>query len=295
MHLRVCRLSFLVILSIWSIIPGCVTPAPSGLKEVPARQSFLWEAQKGEEILTLVGTMHIGITPDDMDPQLWKRLTAADTVIIETDLSAYDPALMQRYMLLPPGQDLAQLLGEKHWARFSAIIARSGNSTPEAQLKAMTPLAAGALLLQLQAKADQEIEEGQLSIDQIIFERAKSLGKKTLTLETNQEQLLYLKSVFTVDALQNMLDEWDEEGTNYADMKEAFKSGDSKALDALLEEIPAAMRAILLDQRNQNWIKELPTLMSGQHTLIAVGAAHYAGAKGLLRLLEAQGYRIKSL
>ncbi|MBC7532583.1 MAG: TraB/GumN family protein [Oligoflexus sp.] len=295
MYQRVSQLSFLIILSIWTIISACVTPSTSSQKTPAPRQSFLWEAQKGDEILTLLGTMHIGITPDDMDPMLWQRIREANTVIIETDISHQDASLMKSYTMLPTGQNLEKLLGPKHWTRFSEIVAKGGNIASEKYLRQLTPLGAGSLLLQIQARADQDIEAGQLSIDQIIFDRAKVLGKTTRTLETNEQQMGYLKAVFTVDALHNMLDEWDEEGSKYSDMKDAFKNGDSKALDALLEEIPADMRGILLDQRNQNWIRDLPGLSDKHHTLIAVGAAHFAGKGGLLKLLEARGYRIKAL
>ncbi|RYZ49312.1 MAG: TraB/GumN family protein [Proteobacteria bacterium] len=286
--------SFPIILSICLLLTQCVTPANSADKLAKARQSFLWEAKKGEERLTLVGTMHIGITPDDMDPKLWNQLQTADVVIIETDIGGMNPKELHSYMTLPPSEDLRGILGSKPFDRLSEIIAKSGSALPEAQLLRMTPLAAGTLLLQVQAKADQEIAAGQVSIDQVIFERAQEMGKTTRTLETNREQLDTLKTVFDKVAIVKMLEEWDEETSNYEDMKNAFKTGDSETLDSMLAEIPEEVRAELLDKRNANWIKKLPSLQKN-HTLIAVGAAHYAGKRGLLKLLRDKGYTIKPL
>ncbi len=289
------KFSLFVILSVWSLLPHCVTPVPSAVTVQPARQSFLWEAKRGQQTLTLVGTMHIGIGPKDMDPKLWARLKDADTVIVETDMTHQDPALMQSFMTAPKDYDLSKQLGAKHWRHLSEILANGGSAMSEEQLKPLSLLAAGALLLQLQAKEDQAIAEGQLAIDQIIFERSQAMGKKTLTFETNREQLGFLKAVFTVEALQKMIDEWDAESGEYAHMKETFKNGDSKALDDLLEEVPKEIRAVLLDERNQNWRQSLPKLAGKQRTLIAVGAAHFAGPKGLLKLLEQDGYVIRPL
>jgi len=288
-------LSLLIILAIWGALPGCTTSGSAALKAPSSRQSFLWEAKKGDQQLTLVGTMHVGISRDDMDPKLWSRLADAETVIVETDVGNQDPALMQSFMLLPKGQDLSKLLGPKHWKRFVEVLKKGDSAFTEDGLKQYTPMAAGALLLQLQAKEEQDMAPGQVPIDQVIYEKAKELKKKTLTFETNKEQLGHLKTVFTIEAVRGMLDDWDAESKEFARLKDTFKRGDSKALDALLEEVPAEIRGVLLDARNRNWMQALPKLSSKRHTLIAVGAAHFAGAKGLLKLLEQNGYSIKPL
>ena len=284
----------LILLSVWKLLSSCVSLDNQGIHETKSRQSFLWEAEKGAIKMTLMGTMHIGIREADMDPELWKRLELADTVIIETDISGSDPRVMSRYMGLSPAEDLSALLGNRHWQKLVNRVKSSGSPFSEAQLKRLSPLAIGALLLQMQAKADQNIAMGQVSIDQIIYERGQTLGKKLRTLETNEEQLESLKAVFSVTTIQKVLDEWDEEADSYAQLKDAFKKGDSEALDDLLQEIPKDMRLLLLDKRNQDWIRRLPQLQ-GQNTLLAVGAAHYPGPLGLLELLKKEGYKVVRL
>jgi uncharacterized protein YbaP (TraB family) len=278
-------------LTIGGLLKACVTPRSQ--EDAPShRQSFLWEAQKGDKHLTLVGTMHIGIKAEDMDPLLWQRLNEADTVIIETDLSTDRSALMAQYMTLPVGQDLSLLLGERHWLKLLSVLKEARLPLSPEQLKRMSPMAAGALLLQVQTQDDQEEEARSTSIDSVIFERGRSLGKTLRTLETNEEQLQSLQKVFHIETIQKALDDWETEAKDYAELKKAFKEGNAVALDDLLKEVPEDMRHVLLEQRNQNWIKKLPTLQ-GQKTLMAVGAAHFAGDWGLLRLLAKEGYSIK--
>ncbi len=235
--------------------------------------------------------MHIGIQAGDMDPLVWKRLGEADTVIIETDLSQHTSTLMAKYMSLPPGKDLSVMLGAEHWQKFVKIVKESGSKVTEEYLKSLSPLAAGALLLQVQAKADEDLTAGAESIDSIIYERGRSLGKKLKTLETNEEQLKSLQAVFHIEAIQKVLDEWEAESGNYAELKKAFKEGNSLALDDMLKEVPEDMRHLLLEERNKLWILRLPFLQ-GKKTVLAVGAAHFAGEYGLLRLLKEDGYRI---
>ncbi len=56
------------------------------------------------------------------------------------------------------------------------------------------------------------------------------------------------------------------------------------------------IRAALLTSRNRRWAGALiPLLEQPARPLIAVGAAHLVGPKGLVALLEAQGYRVQRL
>ncbi len=201
---------------------------------------------------------------------------------------------MAKYLSMPPGKDLSVMLGAEHWAKFVKILKDSGSKLSDEHMKSLSPLAAGALLLQVQAKADEDVQPGAQSIDSIIYERGRSLGKELRTLETNEEQLKSLQAVFHVEAIQKVLDEWEAESGNYAELKKAFKEGNSVALDDLLKEVPEDMRHLLLEKRNKLWIVKLP-LLQGKKTVLAVGAAHYAGEYGLLRLLKEDGYRITPL
>ncbi len=286
------RSALLILWSLWTFAGACTTPSQSQVEANKGPQSFLWEARRGATSITLVGTMHIGIRENDMDPALWQRLHGADTVIIETDLDGMKPQLMRSYMHLPEDRLLSKELGPKHWAKLLTIVEEEKTPLSPALLDHMSPLAVGVLLIQIQAKADKEIEAGQQPIDQIIFERGKRAGKIAHTLETNQEQLESLKAVFSIDSLKKALDDWKKEETGYEDMKALFKRGDSEALDTFLKEIPEDMRYLLLEKRNRNWMAKLPTLL-GKQTVLAVGAAHYAGPSGLLELLKKEGYQIR--
>ncbi len=49
---------------------------------------------------------------------------------------------------------------------------------------------------------------------------------------------------------------------------------------------------VLLYDRNQKWVEQLPTLMMRAPSFIAVGALHLAGERGLVNLLRQKGYTV---
>ncbi len=48
----------------------------------------------------------------------------------------------------------------------------------------------------------------------------------------------------------------------------------------------------LLDRRNEVMVARMAPMLAGGNAFIAVGAAHLPGDKGILYLLEQQGYQI---
>ena len=54
----------------------------------------------------------------------------------------------------------------------------------------------------------------------------------------------------------------------------------------------AGFTDILLYHRNQNWVKKLKTLLPEKSILVAVGAGHLPGEKGVINLLRKEGYKV---
>ena len=52
---------------------------------------------------------------------------------------------------------------------------------------------------------------------------------------------------------------------------------------------------ILLYDRNANWVKKLQQLMPENSLVIAVGAGHLPGKKGVLNLLREAGYKVEPI
>ena len=52
---------------------------------------------------------------------------------------------------------------------------------------------------------------------------------------------------------------------------------------------------LLLNDRNKNWVGQLKLIMKKESVLIAVGAGHLVGEKGLIALLKKEGYNLRPL
>ena len=79
-------------------------------------------------------------------------------------------------------------------------------------------------------------------------------------------------------------------------MIEAYKAQDIEKLGEYVKEDDGGLanyEDILIYNRNRNWVTKLKTLMPEKSLLIAVGAGHLAGEKGVIKLLRKEGYTVR--
>ena len=87
----------------------------------------------------------------------------------------------------------------------------------------------------------------------------------------------------------------DSSSTELSEMLQAYREQDLNKLEALMMKEEAGVAAyadILLFQRNRNWIEKLKEILPGHSLLIAVGAGHLPGEKGVLNLLRKAGFTV---
>jgi uncharacterized protein YbaP (TraB family) len=78
-------------------------------------------------------------------------------------------------------------------------------------------------------------------------------------------------------------------------MFKAYKNQDLKKLEEMMVSLDAGMSGftdILLYHRNLKWVEKLNELLPKKSLLIAVGAGHLPGEKGVIQLLRKQGYKV---
>ena len=83
---------------------------------------------------------------------------------------------------------------------------------------------------------------------------------------------------------------------------EAFFKQDLMGIKAIMDEkqnnscdyTPEEENRLIYD-RNANWVKLMPEIMSAKPTFFAVGAGHLPGDKGVLQLLQSAGYTVEAL
>jgi uncharacterized protein YbaP (TraB family) len=155
--------------------------------------------------------------------------------------------------------------------------------------------------------AASTLEEGSLPCDnttmmeQVIMREAKENEKKIKGLETMSYQAGILDSIpykLQAEQLVSYIDnatKGDKEDKMMEEMFDAYKKQDLEKLEAMMVETDMGMAGftdIMLYHRNQNWVKKLKTLMIEKALIIAVGAGHLPGEKGVINLLRKEGYRV---
>lgn len=139
---------------------------------------------------------------------------------------------------------------------------------------------------------------GETQLDTYFQQKGKSDGKQILGLETIDVQInalfkqlslqrqaeLFVTSFKNIDSLKNSI----------ALMNKYYISQDLEHLKGLMYEgsyKPEEIK-VLLDDRNKNWIAELPLLMKNNSLFVAVGALHLVGQNGLVNQLRLKGYTV---
>jgi uncharacterized protein YbaP (TraB family) len=140
-------------------------------------------------------------------------------------------------------------------------------------------------------------------MEQVIMQEAKQNNKKVKGLETMAYQAGVLDSIpykLQAEQLVSYIDEVvrnkDKTGnTELDEMMKAYKSQDLEKLEALMMKTDMGVgnfTEVLLYNRNRNWVVKLKELMPQKSLLVAVGAGHLPGEKGVINLLRKAGYTI---
>jgi uncharacterized protein YbaP (TraB family) len=290
--------------------PAASKPAVSAVKA-----PFLWRIE-GPVPSYLYGTIHV---PDPrvttLPPAVEQAFKSSAAVFTEIPMDGALQLGMMSKMLLPGDQTLSQVLGPELYARLSSTIQRSlpkDSAGPmvaamTAMLGRMKPWAAMLQLTMIEFLPD--MLAGNKALDTMLFDRAKSDGKETGGLETIDEQLAVFEAL-TMDEqvriLKLTLDTMDEAhkaGISKArELIDGYLTGDLDTLAAMSnesmkgeEELQKKFMARALDGRNVVMVDRLLAKRAerpDKTCFFAVGALHYAGAEGIIALLEKKGLKV---
>jgi uncharacterized protein YbaP (TraB family) len=171
-----------------------------------------------------------------------------------------------------------------------------GSMLPFSMLETYKPILAASTLQQGSLPC-----ENTAMMEQVIMKEAKDYKKKIKGLETMGYQAGVLDNIpYKLQAQQlvsyiNSVTNGEENNKQMEEMFHAYKTQNLKKLEDLMVESDAGMAGftdILLYHRNQNWVEKLKTLLPDASILIAVGAGHLPGEKGVINLLRKEGYKV---
>lgn len=263
-------------------------------------KTLLWKISGNglEKPSYLFGTIHLLCSDDaGLSENMKKAIRECDEVYFEVDMdNMFEMLGAMGEMKMKGDTTLQDLLSDADYAKVKNYFETKSTMLPFSMLETFKPILAASTL-----------QEGSLSctttamMEQVIMEEASPYGKKIKGLESMAYQASVLDSIpykLQAEQLVSFIDKANEgnEGDKELDeMMNAYKSQDLKKLEDLMVSSEAGMANftdILLYNRNINWVNKLRTILPKGSVVIAVGAGHLPGDKGVINLLRKEGYKL---
>ncbi|RYY58285.1 MAG: TraB/GumN family protein [Chitinophagaceae bacterium] len=268
-------------------------------------KSLLWKVS-GNGITRpsyIFGTIHM-ICKDDaaLSDSMKRIIRDADEVYFEVDLdNMMEMVGMMKQMKMKGDTTLKDLLAEKDYATVKEYFSQHSGMLPFSLLETYKPILAASVLQQGSFKCEST------AMEQVIMTEAKKHNKKILGLETMGYQASVLDEIpYKVQAdqlLSYIQDENNgtadssaaESNREFDEMMQAYREQDIAKLESVMMKSDVGISAytdVLLYKRNYNWIEKMKQLLPAKQLLIAVGAGHLPGEKGVISLLRKAGYTV---
>ncbi len=269
-------------------------------QEEKENNTLLWKISGNglEKPSYLFGTIHMLCAEDAvLSNNMKKVIRNCDEVYFEVDMdNLFEMAGALGKMKMLGDTTLRDLLNEADYEKVKKYFEGKSSMLPFAMLETFKPMLAASTLQESAMPCDNTA-----MMEQVIMQEAKSADKKIRGLETMAYQAGVLDSIPYRLQAQQLVMYIDSAGKSDGDVKmleemfAAYRSQDLRKLEELMVETDAAMAAftdIMLYHRNQNWVKKLKELLPERSLLIAVGAGHLPGEKGVISLLRKEGYKV---
>ncbi|MGC3982701.1 MAG: TraB/GumN family protein [Steroidobacteraceae bacterium] len=260
----------------------------------------IWQVKGKHNTLYLLGTIHMLQHDETLPDNVNQAYRSAEKLLMEVDMDDPDPSAVKALTLklgtLPNGQTLMSKLDEATNRKLQAAANTLGFDAND--LAPFRPWLAALTLEQLQLnKLGYAVDAG---VEMQLTQQAMADHKPIQGLETLEQQLKVFASLNNKaqrEYLEHTLMELDEAPTELEALSSAWRQGDDKELQKMLEQGFAddpKLFTKLTTARNKRWMVTLkPLLERGQDDyLVAVGALHLIGNDGLVNLLKRAGYTV---
>lgn len=274
---------------------------------VSVNAQLLWKISGNglEKSSYLFGTHHIApVSVIDSVAGLTDAIASVDKIYGEMVMSeANSPQsqqIMMGYAMAPQDSLLTQVLTPAQVDSLDTMLKRyMGPMVSANQFAQLKPTMLSTLLALMQSQAIFPNFNPQQQLDGEIQKRGAALGKEICGFETIQDQCnaLFGSSIIEqAESLMDMVRNDDKAGEMAKKLAKAYLSGDLDAMLALMED-PAngaseEWSERMINSRNANWMRVMAGLLPSASVLVAVGAGHLPGEKGLISLLRKNGYSV---
>jgi len=295
--MRLQRWLILVSLFIFTLPGWSAQPAASVIPmsaEVALGKGLCWKKEReGQAASYLYGTMHIGdkrvIT---LAPKVQTIFDQSNSVTLEILPDYAAMAVLMRGMMFTDGKTLEDVIGKPLYRELVQVLSRYG--ADESIVKYMRPWAVMGImsLPEMQGEA----------LDMLLYTNAQKTGKALHGLETAEEQVQKLNNISKeaqIDIIRSLINDQMKVEDMFKEFLQLYLNRDLKGLmdytNQFSDQYPAfaaSFNSSLIDDRNVLMVDRMQPRLKEGNAFIAVGALHLPGEKGILALLERQGYKV---
>jgi uncharacterized protein len=247
----------------------------------------------------IFGTMHMICANDiELSDSLKKAIGNSDNVYLELDIdNVWEMFGAMMHMNMKGDTTLSELLSPEDYKKVKDFFKEHSSILPFALMEKFKPMLIESLIMEQAAPCDNMV-----MMEKLVMDEAGKSNVDVKGLETFDYQLgIFDKIPYKLQAQQlvKMIDEAGAGKGNDVDelkiLTDTYRNQELNKMDELTKEDPAigGFTDILLYDRNANWVKKLKEIMPGSSVVVAVGAGHLPGKKGVLNLLREAGYKVE--
>jgi uncharacterized protein len=270
--------------------------------QTSAQNTLLWRIS-GKTLSRpsyLFGTMHL-LCGDDIaiSDSLRTAIKSSDNVYLELEMdNLFELIGAMGQMNMKGDTTLSDLLTREEYQKVKTYFEENNTLLPFSMLESLKPMLSASLIAQQATKSSCD---NMVAMEQLIMQEAKEADKKIKGLETMNYQLaIFDKIPYKLQAKQ--LYQMISRGTDTAGagelkaLTDAYRSQQLEKLEEMTMKEDMGIQnftELLLYNRNENWAKKLQDLMMDKSLVVAVGAGHLPGKRGVINLLRQAGYKVE--
>ena len=266
-----------------------------------SEKTLLWQISGNglQKPSYLFGTIHMICAEDAvLSDSLKDIIKNSEQIYFEVDMDNLMEMLgVMKKMKMRGDTTLADLLSSDDYKKVKDYFEDRPTLLPFADLQTYKPLLAASLLMEPGSHCSSSE-----AMEEVIMKEAKAHEKKIKGLESMAYQLSIFDTipyklqaeqlVKYVDAAKNHQDD----SQDFDKLMQAYKEQDLDKLEEFTKATDVGISSftdVLLYNRNRNWVEKLKDLLPEHSMLIAVGAGHLPGDRGVINLLRKAGYTVK--
>lgn len=295
---------FLANIFLFLFIGSNVSAQDTIVREFPMEdRALLWKIE-GNGIKTksyLFGTVHLIDEEQFFFPKKLQKIVKKSELLTMEIAGVPDPVEVLKLSMLDEGS-FFDFFSENQSDSIFAWVEKNTSFSDvsfKMMIGKMRPFVVAQILPELDENNPNPGMENKKSYEMELEALAKEQNLEIEGLETVADQM-GIFDLLSNDQQVEMVMEVIRNGTSTSndELEKIMKLYAQQDIDGLYQmiaedgELMDGMNDVLLNDRNKRWIPLIEKMISENSTFIAVGAGHLGGPNGVLRLLEAQGYKL---